>query len=98
MIFRFVENRRTLQIPPVYRVGQGQAMLRTDLKANEITLKPQVLISLLTYQKYHSVRSTEYHFVFAPSENNCTNKRKEQALSLHIYLCEFIVGQGEPSP
>ena len=55
-------------------------------KANEITLKPQVLISLLTYQKYHSVRSTEYHFAFAPAEKTHTNKRKEQAPSLQVYL------------
>ena len=32
-----------------------------SLWANKIPLKPKVLIKLLIYQKYHSVRSTEYH-------------------------------------
>ena len=32
-----------------------------QLRANKIPLKPKALISLLIYQKYHSVRSTEYH-------------------------------------
>jgi len=32
-----------------------------SLLANKIPLKPKVLITLLIYQKYHSVQSTEYH-------------------------------------
>ena len=32
-----------------------------SLWANKIPLKPKVLITLLIYQKYHSVRSTEYN-------------------------------------
>ena len=32
-----------------------------SLLANKIPLKPKVLITLLIYQKYHSVRSAEYH-------------------------------------
>ena len=33
------------------------------LRANKISLKPKDLITLLIYQKYHSVQSTEYHLL-----------------------------------
>jgi len=43
-------------------------LLRSDiafgsLLANKIPLKPKVLIKLWIYQKYHSVRSTEYNLI-----------------------------------